>query len=139
MRARVAIPLRLDDLEGGSFVSASRIAGLFSEARVRTILRKSTPDGSILQSVVVRNELEFLHPIRYSIEPVEVYLWVSRVGRTSATIRSEAWSEALDRERVRSAIAVTTIVVTDAQTGQTREISGAERVALEELSDGPPW
>lgn len=139
MRARVAIPLRLDDLEGGSFVSASRIAGLLSEARVRTMLRKSTPDGSILKSVVVRNELEFLHPIRYSTAPIEVYLWVSRVGRTSATIHSEAWSEALDRERVRSAIGVTTIVVTDAETGQAREISGAERVALEQLSDEPPW
>lgn len=95
------------------------------------------PSDGIARSVVVRNVLEFLSPIRYSIAPVEVHLWVPRIGRASTDIHSEVWSEAHDPEQVRSVIAITTIVFTDAATGRVRAISAAERVALEALYDEP--
>lgn len=103
------------------------------EARIDLMARSARESGlDVFQLgvVVAQHEIDYLRPLRYRPEPVEVSTWVSRIGRSSYDIASEIRDP--DGAYAR---ALTTSVAVDAATGRSRLLDPAERDVLGSYAD----
>jgi acyl-CoA thioester hydrolase len=86
-------------------------------------------DGQLTSSrlVVVKHEIEYLGRLTYRPQPIDVEVWVPRVGRTSVDMAYEV----LDTERTVYLRARSRMVQLDAASGTPRPFTPAERAAFE--------
>ncbi len=84
-------------------------------------------------TLIARQEIEYLAPLRYSQEPVPVHLWIGRIGGASLDVCYEVRSPAGDL----CARAMSAVVLVEAASGRPRRLTGPERAALETLLDDP--
>jgi len=80
-------------------------------------------------TLIARQELEYLIPIPYLRAPLDVQIWVGRLGGASLEVCYEVWSPEGVEPRQLFTKAATTIVLVDSATNQPRRISGGERDA----------
>lgn len=85
------------------------------------------------QTLVARQEIEYLAPLTYSQEPVAVQIWIGRIGGASL----EVYYEVHDPGGVLCARAASSMVMVDTSTGRPRRITDHERQALQVLLDEP--
>lgn len=154
MRYHVPIRLRWADLDAYNHVNNSRLFTILEEARIRAIW--STDDGepsplaviegeqgAATQTLVARHEIEYLAPIPYQARPIDVQLWIGRLGAASCDICYELWSPAGDAgvtdldDRTRYVIASTTVVFIDTATQRPRRINDRERDAWAPYVEDP--
>lgn len=85
-------------------------------------------DGQLTASllVVVKHEIDYLGQLMYRPAPIDVEVWVPRIGRTSVDIAYEV----LDEDREVYLRARTRMVQLDAASRQPRPFTEAERDAL---------
>lgn len=137
MRLHIPIPLRWGDLDAYNHVNNVAVLRLLEEARVRAFWAPET--GEVLPTAVLRatagsdtvtmiagHLVEYVVPIEYHREPLDVQLWISAVGGASADIAYEVFSRGVLAVRAES-----TMVFIDAKTQRPRRISDAERAAWE--------
>ena len=84
-------------------------------------------------SFVVRQEVEYLKPLDYPRGPLEIEMWVSKVGASSVDVCYEI--PTLDGGV--AARAMTTIVMINMETGSPRRLTDSEREWLEGWIDDP--
>jgi acyl-CoA thioester hydrolase len=137
MRIRIPIALRWGDLDAYNHVNNVQTMRILEEARVRafwapevgepapTAVLKATA-GSDTITMIAGHVVEYVAPVEYHRDPLDVQLWISAVGGASADISYEVFSQ--DRLVVR---AESTMVFIDAATQRPRRISDAERAAWE--------
>lgn len=154
MRFHVPIRLRWSDLDAYNHVNNSRLLSILEEARIRAIW--STEDGeasplaviegqqgSATQTLVARHEIEYLAPIPYQARPIDVQMWIGRLGAASCDICYELWSPAGDAGaadldgRTCYVVASTTIVFIDTATQRPRRINEREREAWAPYTEAP--
>lgn len=149
--ARITVPVRLrwSDIDGYGHVNNAAMFTLLEEARIavfwgsasgavvqhpegrRSNIIDAGPEAST-HTLIARQEIEYLAALPYSAEPVEIELWISRIGGASIDVCYEVPGPAGLAAR-----AATTIVLVDAGSGRPRRISEHERRTWQWLMDEP--
>jgi acyl-CoA thioester hydrolase len=130
-RHRVPVPLRWADLDSYGHVNNVVFLRLLEEARVALL---TVWDLGLLESgiVVAHAEIEYLEPLDHRIEPVDVELWVSRIGAADFDLGYEIKDGTTVHAR-----AATTMVVYPLADGRPRRLAPRERAVLAEWTDEP--
>lgn len=134
MRHRYECPLRWADLDLLGHINNVRYVDYLQEARgalLRACLHAAgveRDDGNAY--VVVRHEVTFLAPMRFSSKPVAIDSWVSEIRAVSFTLDHEIFHEDAAGERTVYLRARTVMAPFTLATGAPRRISAVERSAL---------
>lgn len=135
----IPVTLRWADLDAYGHVNNAAMLTLLEEARIvafwsadaehtpstahRTALLEAGP-GAETQTLIARQEVEYLRPIAYTRAPLTVRLWLSHIGGASVDVCYEV----LVRGEVHT-VALSTIVLVDAATETPRRITRTQRDA----------
>ena len=142
MRLNVPIPLRWSDFDAYAHVNNAEMLRLLEEARIQAFWR---PDdggvagsataildarpGAELISLIARQEIEYLAPIPYMRAPIDIEMWIGRIGGASLEICYELYSPVGVTPRVLFTRAATTLVMVTAATGKPQRIAEELRTA----------
>jgi acyl-CoA thioester hydrolase len=94
------------------------------------------PDAATM-TLIARQELEYLVPVPYLRAPLDVQIWIGRLGGASLEVCYEVWSPAGVDPAVLFTKASTSIVLVDAASGTPRRITDAERAAWTPFVEDP--
>jgi acyl-CoA thioester hydrolase len=155
MRIHVPISLRWSDLDAYGHVNNAAMFGLLEEARIyafwagddaydgkpdemapATRIFRGGPDAGTI-TLIARQQAEYLAPIPYLRDPLDVEMWVGALGGASMDVCYEVYSPSGVTPRVLFARALTTIVVIDAAEQKPRRITDSERAVIENIVDAP--
>ncbi|HOT33345.1 MAG TPA: thioesterase family protein [Rhodoglobus sp.] len=146
----VPIPLRWSDFDAYAHVNNAEMLRLLEEARIQAFWRPDEgSDGGAVTAVldarpgaetislIARQEIEYLAPIPYMRAPIDIEMWIGRIGGASLEICYELFSPVGVTPRVLFTRAATTLVMVTAATGKPQRI-GDELRALWQPYVEPP-
>jgi acyl-CoA thioester hydrolase len=148
-RVHVPIQLRWGDLDALGHVNNTSMLKLLEEARLRAFwrgdaLEEALPtavldmdvleNGGARATLIARQEIEYYRPVPYTQRPLDVRLWIGRIGASSADICFEVYSP--DGATL-YAKATAVIVLVDTSSGTPTRWSAHERSAWEPYLDEP--
>jgi acyl-CoA thioester hydrolase len=152
-RLHVPTRIRWSDVDAYGHVNNSAMLRLLEEARIMAFwapdpeeleLDPSTPEhvidgrpGSGTLTVIAGQRLEYLESIPYYRRPLDIQLWIGRIGGASIDVSYEVWSPADVDPPVLYTRATTTLVLVDAATNRPRRLTDAERAACEAAMEAP--
>jgi len=139
-RLHVPVRLRWNDLDAYGHVNNAAMLVLLEEARVEAfwggeMVEMATEPSTMW--LVARQEVEYLAPVPYQGKPLDVQLWIGRLGGASLEICYEVCSPLEAEPFVQYARAASTIVLVDAATQRPRKMTDAERTAWSVWTDEP--
>ncbi|MFC5928478.1 acyl-CoA thioesterase [Cryobacterium melibiosiphilum] len=157
MKLHVPISLRWSDLDAYGHVNNAEMLRLLEEARIQAFWATDEADapavgadttvasmavldgrpGAATLTLIARQEIEYLAPVPYLRQPIDVRLWLGKLGGASLDVCYEVWSPAGVLPEVLFARANTTIVLVDAQSERPRRINDVERDAWTPYLDEP--
>ncbi|PPF39115.1 thioesterase family protein [Rathayibacter sp. AY1A3] len=150
MRLHVAIPLRWSDFDAYAHVNNAEMLRLLEEARIQAFWKPDSPQpggmatavldarpGAESISLIARQEIEYLAPIPYMRAPIDVELWIGRIGGASLEVCYELYSPAGVVPRVLFTKAATTLVLVTAATGRPQRIPEELREAWSPYVEEP--
>jgi acyl-CoA thioester hydrolase len=161
MRLHVPIRLRWSDLDAYGHVNNAEMLRLLEEARIQAFWITDESDdsadgadgaakavgsstavldgrpGADTLTLIARQEIEYLAPIPYLRQPLDVQLWLGRLGGASLDVCYEVWSPQGTEPRILYSRAATTIVLVDAASERPRRINDRERSAWTPYLDEP--
>ena len=149
MRLHVAIPLRWSDFDAYAHVNNAEMLRLLEEARIQAFWRPDEGvglDTAILDArpgaetigLIARQEVEYLAPIPYMRQPIDIEMWIGHIGGASAEICYELFSPVGVSPRILYTRATTTIVMVTLATGRPTRISDELREAWSPYIEEPP-
>lgn len=149
-RLHIAIPLRWSDFDAYAHVNNAEMLRLLEEARIQAFWRTDEgtgpgPDTALLDarpgaesiSLIARQELEYLAPIPYMRAPLDIELWIGRMGGASLEVCYEVYSPDGVVPRILFTRAASTIVMVTAATGRPQRISDELRAAWSPYVEEP--
>ena len=149
-RLHVPIPLRWSDFDAYAHVNNAEMLRLLEEARIQAFWRPDEgSDGGAVTAVldarpgaetislIARQEIEYLAPIPYMRAPIDIEMWIGRIGGASLEICYELFSPVGVTPRALFTRAATTLVMVTAATGKPQRI-GDELRALWQPYVEPP-
>ena len=146
MRLHVAISLRWSDFDAYAHVNNAEMFRLLEEARIQafwppdanaatdagpvpaTAVLDGRP-GAEVMTLIARQEIEYLLPIPYMRAPIDIELWIGRIGGASLEICYELYSPSGVAPRQLFTRAATTLVMVTAETGRPKRIPDELREA----------
>ena len=155
MRLHVPIKLRWSDLDAYGHVNNAEMLRLLEEARIEAFWAPDDSGGGSGEAVggstavldgrpgadtltlIARQEIEYVAPIPYLRQPLDVQLWLGRLGGASLEVNYEVWSPEGVEPRTLFSRAATTIVLVDATSQRPRRIDDRERAAWTPYLDEP--
>jgi acyl-CoA thioester hydrolase len=152
MKLHVPIRLRWSDLDAYGHVNNAEMLRLLEEARIQAFWVTDETGGSAVGAstavldgrpgaatltLIARQEIEYLAPVPYLRQPVDVRLWLGKLGGASLDVCYEVWTPESVEPAVQFARASTTIVLVDAASGRPRKINDTERRAWTPYLDDP--
>lgn len=155
MRLNVPIGLRWSDLDAYGHVNNVQLLRLLEEARIVALWSTddSEPDsgeaagastaivdgrpGADTLTLIARQEIEYLTPIPYLRQPLDIRMWAGRIGGASLELCYEIWSPAGTEPETLYARAATTLVFVEAASGRPRRINDRERSSWEPYLEDP--
>ncbi|MEO6825856.1 MAG: thioesterase family protein [Microbacteriaceae bacterium] len=158
MRLHVPIHLRWSDFDAYGHVNNAEMLRILEEARIDAfwvpdagatdlgIDTLGTPlttrvldgrPGAATLTLIARQEIEYVRPIPYMRQPVDVQLWLGRLGGASLQVCYEVRAPVGSGHDTLFTRATTTIVLVDATSQQPRRMSARERSAWEPYLDKP--
>jgi len=168
MRLHVPITLRWADLDAYGHVNNAVMLRLLEEARIQAFWKDpdaalagtqpaggapasgdepapavptavlDAEAGSATWSLIARQEIEYLAPIPYLRRPLDIQLWIGRLGGASLEVCYEVWSPRGQSPAVLYARASTTVVVVDSATQRPRRLTDDERAAWSPYLEAAP-
>jgi acyl-CoA thioester hydrolase len=148
-RLHVPIHLRWGDLDAFNHVNNTSMLKLLEEARVRafwapedgeppypTAVVSSGIDTGVL-TLIARQEIEYLRPVPYQRDPLDVQLWFGRLGGSSMEVCYEVFSPLGSSEQHLYARSSATVVLVDAPTGRPIRLTQEMREAWEPYVGDP--
>ncbi|RZS59228.1 acyl-CoA thioester hydrolase [Microcella putealis] len=157
-RVSVDVPVRWSDLDAYGHVNNAALLTLLEEARISafwagpgaehpTAVLESGPNAP-QHTVIAAQRVEYRREIPHLRDPLEVSLWIGRMGGASLEVHYEVLpprekSEAsvdgdgVSADRLPYAVAATTLVLVDAATGAPTRIPSAVREVWEQYTDAP--
>ncbi|MCR2818879.1 acyl-CoA thioesterase [Microbacterium sp. zg.Y1090] len=150
-RIHVPIHLRWGDLDALNHVNNTSMLKLLEEARLRAFWRPDAgmegPPTAVLESglstaaetvtLIARQEIEYLAPVPYQQRPLDVQLWIGRLGGSSIDVCYDVYSPLGETPRVHYARSTAVIVLVDTATGRPARLSREMRAAWEPYLDEP--
>ncbi|MGF3055346.1 acyl-CoA thioesterase [Microbacterium sp. YY-01] len=148
-RLHLPIHLRWGDLDAYNHVNNATMLKLLEEARVRAFWQplpgESAPPTAVLASqpeagvhtLIARQEIEYLEPIPYHRDPLEVQMWFGKLGGSSLEVCYEIYNNPGHPARVLYARSTAIIVIVDANTGKPTRLTEAMREAWEPYRGEP--
>jgi acyl-CoA thioester hydrolase len=148
-RIHVPIPLRWSDFDAYAHVNNAEMLRLLEEARIQAFWRpdegfEGAPTavidarpGAEMISLIARQEVEYVAPIPYMRAPIDIEMWVGRIGGASLEICYELYSPEGVTPRVLFTRAATTLVMVTAATGRPQRIPGELRSVWEPYVEEP--
>lgn len=140
-RIHIPIQLRWGDLDALGHVNNTSMLKLLEEARLRAFWKgdgtEEQPPTAVFDldvleaggeraTLIARQEIEYYRPVPYTQRPLDVQLWIGRMGGSSADICFEVFDP--DGE-VLYAKATAVVVLVDTATGKPMRWSQVERDA----------
>ena len=123
----IEVAKRFKDLDPYDHVSNATFLDYVMEARVRVYRALGMYDRGAVGQVVVRQEINYLRPIRFSIEPLQTRTWFSHIGTSSFTMETQ-----LIDEGQLAADAKSVMVCFDEDSSTSRPIPPEFRLLIEE-------
>ena len=148
-RIHVPIPLRWSDFDAYAHVNNAEMLRLLEEARIQAFWRpdegfEGAPTavidarpGAEMISLIARQEVEYVAPIPYMRAPIDIEMWVGRIGGASLEICYELYSPEGVTPRVLFTRAATTLVMVTAATGRPQRIPDELRGVWEPYVEEP--
>lgn len=143
MRLNVPVPMRWSDLDAYGHVNNVEVLRLLEEARIHLLWAPDAAEPDVTapallgaspaagnRGLIARQEIEYLKAVPYFRTPLDVEVWVGRVGGASFQLCYQVFSPKGVQPRVLYARASTTTVMVDARTGSPQRIDDAARTAL---------
>ncbi|NEM91671.1 acyl-CoA thioesterase [Galbitalea soli] len=135
-RLNIAIPLRWSDFDAYAHVNNAEMLRLLEEARIQAFWRPDEGStepasetavmdarpGAQTIALIARQEIEYLAPIPYMRAPIDIELWIGRIGGASLEICYELYSPVGVTPRTLFTKAATTLVMVTAATGRPERI-----------------
>ncbi|CAN5149947.1 thioesterase family protein [soil metagenome] len=159
MHLHIPTRLRWSDLDAYGHVNNAEMLRLLEEARIQAFWTTDDPSGNLTTdaatssdpsmavldgrpgsgtlTLIARQEIEYLLPVPFLRQPLDIQLWLSRLGGASLEVCYEVWSPEGVVPAVLFTRASTTIVLVDAETERPRRIADRERAAWEPYIDEP--
>lgn len=148
MRLHMPVSLRWGDLDAFNHVNNVSMLKLLEEARVRAFWRPTRPGEDVPATAVLETglsadtltliahqEAEYLAPIEYRRDPLDIQMWFGKLGGASMLMCYEVWGGANDGTLY--ARAATSIVMVDSTSMRPRRMSDVEREAWEPYLEAP--
>lgn len=146
-RIHIDLQLRWGDQDAYGHINNVAQARYFEEARVRTffigdtredtglegLFRDDNPDGR--KMIVASQTIDFLKVLEYSKDPIEIEIWIGRLGGSSLDLNAELVVHA--SERTVATRCSTTVVVVDGETMQPMRLSEEARQVAQRWMDEP--
>ena len=149
MRLHIPTSLRWSDLDAYGHVNNAQMFGLFEEARIHafwaggdgvaddhfpTRILEGGPDAKTF-TLIAHQEIEYLLPIPYIRDPLDIQLWLGHLGGASIDISYEVYSPLVSEGEAQPqptlfCRASTTIVLVDSKTMMPRRLTDEERLAV---------
>ena len=123
----IEVAKRFKDLDPYDHVSNATFLDYVMEARVRVYRALGMYARGVVGQVVVRQEINYLRPIRFSIEPLQTRTWFSHIGTSSFTMETQ-----LIDEGQLAADAKSVMVCFDKGSSSSRPIPPEFRLLIEE-------
>lgn len=149
-RIHVPITLRWSDLDAYGHVNNAEMLRLLEEARIRVFWADAAAGEDAAPTAVIHGgpgadtitliagqQIEYLLPVPYLRQPLDVQLWIGRLGGASIEICYEVCSPSSVDDQVVYTRAATTLVLVDAATQRPRRLSDAEREAWAPYVEDP--
>lgn len=149
-RIHVPVALRWSDLDAYGHVNNAAMLTLLEESRISVFwgggdlgvdgvgdAAAPAAEGPSTITLVARQEVEYLAPIPYLRDPLDVQLWIGRLGGASLDVCYEIATPVGHDPAAVYAKAATTVVLVDAATGRPRRITDRERAAWAPHVDAP--
>jgi len=127
----VAVPLRWGDMDAQGHVNNATTVQLLEQARVSAWFG----DREIANLVVAKHVIEYLAPIPYSQDGIQVEMWLARIGGSSIDVNYELFS-IIDGQRVMTTKAETVVVFLSPDQ-RPRRLTDEERADWEPYLDEP--
>lgn len=140
-RLHLDIHLRWGDLDAFNHVNNTSMLKLLEEARVRALWRpaagESGPPTALLDSadragtltLIARQEIEYLQPVPYQRNPLDIQLWFAKLAGASMDVCYEVFSPASDPVQTLYARSTAVVVLVDAASGRAQRLSAGMRAA----------
>ena len=122
----IEVAKRFKDLDPYDHVSNATFLDYVMEARVRVYRALGMYARGVVGQVVVRQEINYLRPIRFSIEPLQTRTWFSHIGTSSFTMETQ-----LIDEGQLAADAKSVMVCFDKESSTSRPIPPEFRLLIE--------
>ncbi|HXD61067.1 MAG TPA: thioesterase family protein [Lacisediminihabitans sp.] len=135
-RLNLAIPLRWSDFDAYAHVNNAEMLRLLEEARIQAFWRPDegstaaaatavldSRPGAEFITLIARQEIEYLAPIPYMRAPIDIEMWIGRIGGASLEICYEIYSPVGVTPRTLFTRAATTLVMVKASTGTPQRIT----------------
>lgn len=146
MRLHIPTLVRWSDLDAYGHVNNAQMFGLLEEARIHafwagadtsaddhlpTRIIEGGPHADTF-TLIAHQEIEYLAPIPYMRDPLDIQLWLGHVGGASMDVCYEVYSPKLSsgEAQILFARATTTIVLVDAKTQKPRRMTETEREVI---------
>ena len=120
--------MRFSDTDMMGHVNHARFLGYLEDARIG-LLRSAGARGADLSGggvILARMEIDYVRPLMLRDEPVEVDVWVERIGTSSVTLGYR-----LCQDGEVAARAASVLVAYDYSAGRSRPLRDEERAGLE--------
>ena len=147
MKLHVPIKLRWSDLDAYGHVNNAAMLTLLEESRISVfwhgelgvdgVSDTATSLGGDTLTLIGRQEVEYLAPIPYGREPLDIQLWIGRMGGASLDVCYEVCSPVGSDPHVVYAKAASGIVLVDAATLRPRRMTDRERESWAPYVDEP--
>ncbi|GAA3626561.1 thioesterase family protein [Microbacterium awajiense] len=141
-RLHVPIPLRWGDLDALGHVNNTSMLKLLEEARLRAFWKpedgsEAAPtavfDMTVLEgggqraTLIARQEIEYRRPVPYGHRPLDVQMWIGRIGGSSIEVCYEVYSPVGDDPQILYARSSAVVVLVDTATGRPTRLSDDEK------------
>ncbi len=147
-RLHVPVPLRWSDFDAYAHVNNAEMLRILEEVRIQAFWR---PDegvgaptavmdarpGAQTLALIARQEVEYLAPIPYMRAPLDIELWIGRLGGASLEVCYEVFSPEGVQPRTLYTRAATTLVMVTAATGRPQRIPDELRDAWAPYVEAP--
>ena len=139
MRLTVPISLRWSDFDAYAHVNNAEMFRLLEEARIQAFWINDDGSGDSAMAIldarpgaevvalIARQEIEYLVPIPYMRQPLDVELWMGRLGGASLEISYEVYSPVGMTPRLLYTRAATTLVMVELATGKPQRMTDEQR------------
>ncbi|SFS06112.1 acyl-CoA thioester hydrolase [Microbacterium sp. cf046] len=140
-RLHIPIHLRWGDLDAFNHVNNASMLKILEEVRVRAFWRpaadEDAPPTAVLDSgidagvltLIARQEIEYLRPVPYQRNALDVQLWFGKIGGSSIEVCYEVFSPISPVGQELYARASAVVVMVDAATGRPVRLTAEQRSA----------